>query len=179
MILTSGFRIENKVDTGVEPISLDMIKSHLSITFDDANDLLELLAVAAREEVEEYLGLSIVDKNITCSWSSLSCAELPYSPIKEVVSTTDGTDDISTDVTYIGNGYIRIDANRIENTTVSYKTGFTGGVPVALKLAILKLTADHYEQRISISIGGNQTIQTFNNDWKNTCKRYSRKHFLQ
>ena len=178
MIVNSGFRIEEKIDTGVEPVDLDMIKSHLSITFDDSDSLLEMLAVAAREEVEEYLGISIVDKTITCSWNTLSCVELPYAPIKQVISTTDGTDEID-DVTYTGTGYIRINANREYPTTVTYETGFTGGVPVALKLAILKLTTDHYEQRTGISVGGNQTIQSFNNDWKQTCKRYSRKNFLQ
>lgn len=178
MIVTSGLNIY-KQDTGTEPVDLDMIKSHLSITFDDSDSLLELLAVAAREEVEEYLGISIVDKTVICSWNSLSCSELPYSPVKTIVSTTDGSDDISSDVTYSGTGYVRINANREYPTQVTYETGFTGGVPVALKLAILKLTADNYEQRTGISIGGNQTIQKFDNDWKNTCKRYSRKHFLQ
>lgn len=178
MIITSGFQVE-KISHGAEPVDLDMIKSHLSITFDDSNDLLELLAVAAREYVEEYLGISIVDSTVTSYWKTLSCVELPYGPVKSITSTTDGSIDISNDVTYSGIGYKSINAERIEPTTVTYETGFNGGVPVTLKLAILKLVTDNYEQRTSISIGGNQTIQTFNNDWAKTCKMHSRKNFLQ
>lgn len=178
MIVNSGLKVE-KISHGVEPVNLDMIKSHLSITFDDSNDLLELLAVSAREYVEEYLGISIVDSTVTSYWNTLSCVELPYGPVKSITSTTDGSTDISDDVVYSGIGYKSISAEMSSPVMVTYETGFTGGVPSVLKLAILKLVTDNYEQRTSISIGGNQTIQTFNNDWAKTCKMHSRKNFLQ
>ena len=176
MISNTGLQVE-RISYGAEPVDLDAIKRHLSIDFDDHNTLLEELIVSAREDIEAYLGLSIVDSTVTAYWDSICSSELPYGPVKTIISATDGVDDI--DVTYSGIGYKKVIAERTYPTSITYEAGFTGGVPTAIKLAVMKHATDNFEQRTGISIGGNQTIQKFDNDWKNTCKRFSRKNFLQ
>jgi len=176
MIVNSGLTVEREA-FGAEPVDLDAIKRHLAIDFDEHNDLLEELLVAAREDVENYTGLSLVDSTITASWKTLCSSELPYGPVKNIISVSDGIDEI--EVLSYGGAFKSVTAERIYPTTITYETGFEKPIPQGLKLAILKLASDNFEQRTGISIGGNQTIQTFGNDWKNTCKRYSRKNAFQ
>jgi len=162
-----------KEETGSEPITLEMLQEHLSIDFDDHATLLNVFIPAAREQVEKYTGLSLIDSDITARWESLTEKELPYGPVKEIVSVQDKDDEDITSHTVEGIDFLSITANSETPVVVKYKTGYDV-VPFSLQLAIIKLASDHFENRNGIAIGGS----SLPNDWKATCRPHSRKSWL-
>jgi hypothetical protein len=78
----------------VEPLSLDEVKKHLIITFNDDDDYLTSLITQCRRAVEEYCAISIVQKTITLIADLYKEWELPYGPVTGIlsVSTRTGTE---------------------------------------------------------------------------------------
>jgi uncharacterized phiE125 gp8 family phage protein len=48
-----------------EPLTLADAKSYMKIDFNDEDTLITTLITSAREQLESYLGLSLVEKNLT------------------------------------------------------------------------------------------------------------------
>src|SRR5215207_9609458 len=76
-------------ETGTtEPVTLDEIKSWLKIQGTDEDDLLYMLRTSCRKEIEQYLGVSIVQKEITLEADLAYEWELPYGPVRTIDSVT-------------------------------------------------------------------------------------------
>lgn len=173
---TRGLSVKKvKVEGAQEPVTLEFLKDHLAIDFEDWDTLLEELLLSAREEVEAYTGLSLVDSELTVRWEELTTRELPYGPVKSVTSVQDKDNETLTCHTVEGVDFLTIKADRCSPTVVKYLTGYDE-VPAGLRLAIMKLATDHFKNRSGISM--EQYAQKLPNDWKSVAKKYSRRTWL-
>ena len=175
---TRGLSVQKKpVDGAVEPVTLEDLKLHLSIDFDDHDDLLNKLLTAAREEVELYTGLSLIESDVKVRWEELTTCELPYGPVISLGLVTDSIGEIRTDYTLEGftGSFVSIKANSSTPVASTYKAGYEAEIPEGLQLAIMKLATDNFTNRTGIDLSGNKGFQLLPNNWKETAKRYSRK----
>lgn len=170
MIVTTGMSV-SRVETGPEPVDLVALKSHLQIDFPDHDDLLAMFLVAAREEVEKYCGITLVDSEYKVRWESLSSDVIPYGPVIAITS------DIS-DYTKTGLDYPSIKADSSEPVEIEYTAGFVT-VPAGLKLAIIKLASDNFTLRTGIAVAGQNSVQSLPNDWKSLARKYGRRSWLE
>ena len=149
-----------------EPLTLSEVKDHLKIDFTDRDTYLGTLLTACRQELEEYLGVSIAVKTITIIVNSYNEFTLPYGPITSITSVgqrngNDGSgvpvydtveaDDYqrSEDRIYLGEGRFKI----------IYVTGMSS-VPQVIKQQLKRLIAyrnanagDEKELRIDEIVG--------------------------
>lgn len=170
VLVTSGMSIRKVPTTEVEPVSVDMLKKHLQIDFEDHDELLSFLLTSAREEVEQYTALSLIESTVTARWETLTTGALPYGPVKEITS------DI-TAYTKRGLDYPSIVANSYDPVEIEYTAGFET-VPIALQLAVIKLASDNFTQRTGIEIAANSAA-SLPNDWKSLARKYSRRSWLE
>lgn len=139
-----------------EPLTLVEVKAYLKIETVDDDVILEIMRVACRKELEQYLGLSLVEKEITLEGDIGYEWELPYGPVvsidtvtRRTGTATDGTAEYDTldpdHYTVQGNlfspGYGRY--------VVVYTAGFASAavVPSDIKIQLLRLIAYRYEHR--------------------------------
>lgn len=171
-MVTRGFSIKKKVTSLTEPVELDLLKTYVQVRSGFHDTLLTELLTEARERVEKFLCLSLVETEITVRWEELSTEELPYGPVKSLTSVSDSSGTI---VSFVMEGMLEsnvsIRANRSEPTVIKYIGGFTEDVPKPIKLAIMKLVCDNFEFRTGITL---ETVQQLPNDWKKTCRPYRR-----
>lgn len=179
---TRGLSITRVVDENVaEPVSLDLLKTHLAIDADSTiwDDLLSQDLSAAREEVEEYCGISIVETQISVRWEELTTHELPYGPVKSITSVKDkdGGDIATHTMEGSEGGFMAIKADSCNPVSVSYVAGYVEGHDMAsLRLAILKCASDHFTHRKGIALEG--SVNSLPNDWKSVARKYSRKTWI-
>lgn len=169
VLVTSGISIRKTPTGNTEPVELDMLKKHLQIDFPDHDELIELILVAAREEVEQYTGLSLVESNITVRWETLTYGALPFGPVKSITS------DIS-NYKRTGLDYPIITADSYSPVEISYVAGMDP-VPINLQLAIYKLATDHFTQRTGFQMTGNAG-SVLPNDWRSVATKFSRRSWL-
>lgn len=158
--------------TGSEPVTLAEVKAHLRVDFADDDTLLSSMITAARQIIEDYCHISLVQKTITLTleasdkpkslfvqpWQvreQFNSFELPYGPVKSVSSVTsiasDGTSVIScvlnSDYYLTGTSFKTIKIiNNFPNNILVYIVGYTI-LPGPLKLAVLNEIAYRYESR--------------------------------
>lgn len=169
--MSKGLSIK-RIETGAEPVTVEELKAHLSIDFNDHDVLLTSLLKSARRTVEKYTAVSLVDSDIKVRWELLSnVEELPYGPVKEV------TEDDGFEVVGLLGTFVNVKTSSIDQVTIDYKTGYDE-VPEDLKLAIMKLATDNFSQRTGISFNNTNTFTEFPNNWKKAASPYSRKRWL-
>ena len=165
--------------TGEEPVDLPLCKKYLAIDFDDHNELLSVLITEAREEVEKYCGITLFEKNITARWEYLTSAELPYGPIKSITSIQDKDDvSLNTDsytIEGLYGSFMSLTDTSLSPVVARYLAGYDK-CPFPLKLAIMKLVADQFEFRVSVTLTNMSTALP--NDWKASASKYSRKTWM-
>jgi uncharacterized phiE125 gp8 family phage protein len=174
-MISRGFSIiKVTADAVVEPVTLPLLKKHVEIDFSDHDDLLEQLLISAREQVEKFLCVSLVDTSITVRWEELSTEELPYGPV-HTIAVTDEYNSAVTGHTIEGliGSFVKIKANRTSPTIINYTAGYPHPIPRPISLAIMKLATDHFEARTGIDLSSNEGGQLPNN-WKATCRSYRR-----
>ena len=59
---------------GEEPVSLAEVKEYCKIDYDEEDDLLTAFITAARENLEKYLGISIIQKELSASCRTIAAA---------------------------------------------------------------------------------------------------------
>lgn len=126
--------------TGDEPVELPMLKTFMRIDYDDADNLIRMLARAARGAIERYCGISIVEKEITLTYNSMRPNfQIPYGPVKSIESITinDEVVDEPTD------GWVRYGPGNLEMT---YTAGYDP-VPDELCTAIMILTEMYHDKK--------------------------------
>lgn len=181
MIWNNSYRQRHSIisvsfsETGTtEPVTLDEIKSWIRVQGTDEDSVLYLLRTSCRKELEQYLGISIVQKEITLEHDSGFEWELPYGPVRTIDSVTrrTGTDNLgigeyetvdAEDYVVQGNlfypGYGRYvtvyNAGYIPQSEDGAYYGYTPPVlgagyfvlPTDIKVQLLRLIAYRYEHR--------------------------------
>lgn len=173
---TRGFSIIKVVsDAVVEPVTMDMLKKYVEIDFDAHNDLLVELLTSAREQMEKFLCVSLVPTTITARWEELTTQELPYGPVREVISVTDISEDAITGHALEGllGSYMSLKANRSSPTIINYKAGYVGLIPAPIRLGIMKIVCDDFEQRTGVNVN-NIGVEKLPNNWRTTARPYRR-----
>jgi uncharacterized phiE125 gp8 family phage protein len=174
-----------------EPLTVDECRAHLEAqryddtTVDDADDtMIEGLLGAAREYCESFLGLSLatctlevaLDRFPTAALDGTTAIELPWGPVREVVSFTIGEPASSSDDTEVNPAAYTLDtysrparlvpvsgwpsATRGTNAIkVQYLAGYgedsSGGEPLprALRAAMLLVLGHLYKHREDVGEG--------------------------
>lgn len=162
-------------ETGTtEPVTLSEIKDWIRLQGTDEDSLLYMLRTSCRKELEQYLALSIVQKEITLEADLGYEWELPYGPVRTIDSVTRriGTDSaglakyetvyakdyiIQGSLFYPGYGrYITVyNAGYIPQSEDGAYYGYTPPVmgagyfvlPTDIKVQLLRLIAYRYEHR--------------------------------
>lgn len=157
------------VNSGVEPITMQQVKDHLRITWDEEDALIYSLLSAGREYAENLTSQAIIEQTITAYYHSLpyheGAIDLPLSNAISITSVT-YTDDAGVVQTVSASDYYLVQGqpnriyfkegypsakNRPESVVVTYEAGFGPTpfkpFPMAIKAAILIMTADMYENR--------------------------------
>lgn len=135
----------------VEPVTLAEAKAYMKIdtgTTDD--DLIEELLITAREQCEDYAGLSIVNRTVTAVLNN-SCGGiyLPYGPVISITSITDQDDEdpLDTDNYEVrGLDFPQLIDPVSDKVTLIYTAGY-GIPPKRIKTAILQQVFFLYENR--------------------------------
>lgn len=169
----------------VEPITLTEAKLHLRLAttavlaaaYTDEDDLLNGLIQAAREQVEEAIGRSLITQTRTLyldAWPSGRTLSLPYPPLASVTGiyywvddavaeSTLSTDDYGTDTGAVpgkivldDDAYWPTDTLRsVSPIRVVYVAGYGVGqdVPASIRAAMKLLLTDLYEHRGEVVVG--------------------------
>lgn len=131
-------------------------ESSSTINFDDDDDFVEMLITSARKMIEQFTGLSIVQKTFEVELTNLAGdIELPFSPIIEITSVT-GTDELEY-TTSINKAKLKTPCQ--EDLKIEYSAGFTE-VPEWVNHAILTEVTYRYIHRGDEELRGlcNDTI---------------------
>lgn len=153
------------VEPTEEPVTVAVLKTHLRVDFDDDDDLIEDLIIAAREHVEARTGLKIPAQTVVMKCDSFEdLARLPTAPIRSITSIsyvdTDGATQTLAGTVYEG----RIDGLEPQivlkynqswpsiqdrsRITVTAPAGYVT-TPYQLRLAMMVVAADLYKNRES------------------------------
>ncbi len=150
-----------------EPVTLEETKTYCKIDFDEEDSLISAFITAARENLEKYLGISIIQKRIICILQN-DCGgiELPYGPIYGDIDTSLITDFDGNVVEVVISGldykYIVDPINWVQ---LIYDAGFVI-VPETIKTAIKAQVFFYYENRgEKIGFGTGDSVRQYNPDF--------------
>lgn len=146
-------------DVITEPVTVQEMKDFLRLEgFENDNDsgefdftsedlLIAELITSAREGLEKYCGVSIVNHTWRALITNLAGdIELPFSNDGEIVEITDCNGTEIEDYEVRGIGFLFLESPYQTKMTVEYTAGYTT-VPKRLKQAIMRDVAYHYENR--------------------------------
>jgi hypothetical protein len=141
----SSFKITSKAT--IQPISLEEAKAQLRVDHDDEDSLIQIYIDAARQHAERFTGLSFAAQTIQYSYTEKETNfSLPLSPVAEIVSVTDGVDDVEYTSDIISSpATISIDTS-IDRVVVTYKTD-ESAFEQDINLAMLLLINHMYDNR--------------------------------
>jgi hypothetical protein len=126
--------------TGTEPITLTEMKNYLRVDYSDDDDLITSLITAAREVIEKYCGISIVEKTVNLVWPAYEpILQVPYGPVQSYTTLTIDDEDVDEPE----DNTLREDAGEL---VMEYVAGYDT-VPQAIISAIKELTAIYYGNR--------------------------------
>ena len=162
-------------DVATEPVSSAEAKLFCKVTGTGDDTLFTMLIKQARENLEQYCGISIAEKTLTAEWDRLpknGIIALPYGPIKSISSVTlkyedsteaDTTLTLNDDYYTIKSPWDELRVSYVSSWTrarlrVVYVAGYgaTGcpPLPYPLKVALLKEILTQYDMRENISPDG-------------------------
>lgn len=172
-------RITRTTQPAVEPVTLDELKRHCRITWDDDDADLTEMGVAARELIEKALSRSLITTTWTMHadyfsfrnqhiWQG-SIITLPIATVQEVTSVSYSLNGVVTDYTQFqfspgSPGRIASPVyqpfpftyGELDSVTVVFTAGYgdtADDVPDCLKRAIKLLVSHMYENREAVSFG--------------------------
>lgn len=146
-----------------EPVTLDAAKAQCNVDFDDDNALLKSIIAAGRDHVEKYCGINFASQQLSAFCETFrAMADLPFSPVQEVVSITyvdpDGEQQRLNKEIYklqsdpygaslsLRQGYRWPDMQAGSSIQLVAKVGFDS-VPDAVRHAVLLFISDAYKTR--------------------------------
>lgn len=155
-----------------EPVNLSEAKAWIKVanSYTDDDTIITALITVAREQLEQYLAISIPVKDVT----AVLCNEaggifIPYAPVNEITAVYDENDEELDETGYgvtIGS-FPQLKYPVTSVVKVEYEAGYAT-VPEALKRAVLMQIAYLYEHRgdeidsIGISKDALMVAKTYN-----------------
>lgn len=132
-----------------EPVTVDEAKDWMRVDYEDDNDLIESMIKSARQTLEKFLNLALVDKTVSFD-AKTTCEEdsirLPYVEDIEEITIT----DVDKDEEVVADNY----KLRYSGVKVNYSGLFgieydieAGEIPEAIKEAIKMEVAERYANR--------------------------------
>ena len=162
----------NKSVTGTEPISLDQAKAWLKVDSTADDPLITALIIQARELIEGYLNLTIIETTIVCTATARAELKLPFGPVTSITSVKNDNGD---DLEYVWNGFyitfgtgtisVTGGSNIYEDSVTTYDAG-NSTIADGLQLGLLETIAFLYEMRgdtskIGMFLYQNQNLQPY------------------
>ena len=137
-------------DTGItEPVTKDEVKAWCKINTGTAeDDLLDALITTARQQCEDFTGVSFVSRETTCVINN-SCGGiyLPYGPVTlPVTSIKDMDDEDITNAVFSGTVFPQLITPAWDRITLVYDSGYET-LPEKLKIAVLQQIFYLYNNR--------------------------------
>lgn len=143
----SGIQYRVIQDLSEEPVTLEFFKEHIRVDFNVDDNLLPSYLKSARQYLEQWSQLSFGEKKIRLTALRLPQNwKLMYGPVVSV--ETEG-------MTLFGD----ILKNGGNEVSVEYTTGWEGGLPEAIKLAICKRAAGDYMIRENVILTEKGSLQ--------------------
>ena len=152
-----------------EPLELDEVKTHCRVESDDEDGLLGALIVAAREFIENYTGLYLVQRAaidaFDCFGADVTLTAWPVVSVTSVEYLDEGAGATFADYRVLSSkrparifpniGISWPSAERVPGSViVNYIAGFdVAEVPQALRQAMLLLISHWYDAREAVVIG--------------------------
>lgn len=151
-----GLRVSVTTDAASEPVSTADMKSYLKVDYNDDDDEIDEMVVAARKFVEGYIGRKLGSQTLKATWTKYhKLTRLPYAPINSVTTVKTIDQDTETTLTedsdyYVLGGdvdkYLEFSSAGSTGLEVVYTAGYTT-IPDAIIKAIKRLVAKMYEFR--------------------------------
>ena len=140
--------------TGSEPCTLSECKSQLKIDFSTDDTLITALIPVARQQIEQYTGVSIVDReiNVVCKLDGANIFELPYGPVTldsielTLLAAYGGTNETITGHSVYGDHFVQIQPEAAAMYAITYDSAWET-LPAPLKEAVIQQVAYLYEHR--------------------------------
>lgn len=164
--------------SATEPVTLDEVKSYCKIDTGTADDtILNELMVTARQQCEDFTGISIIVRTVTTVLNN-SCGGifLPYCPFLNLSGITDEDGNAVTDYKISGTMFPQLVYPMCDRITLEYTAGY-GIPPSRIKTAILQQVFYLYENRgesAVISRSGIVAELTLSPQAKATLQRFRR-----
>lgn len=141
-----------------EPVDVADVKAWLRIDFSDDDTLLQKMIVGARETIEDYLHLALVEKTVEVDAVCTSCTQWMHLPYAQkvvndetfVVSDNDNDDEVLTATEYhVRGGMWKVDY------AGNYKIAYTVDPVIneAIREAIKMEVAERYHNRGELDRG--------------------------
>lgn len=131
-----------------EPVTLEQAKAWLKMeAIDDDNDIITTLITEARDWVEKYCGITLVQREVSATLEIKNRMELPLGPVdKATIVVTNYNGDTVDSPVLTGNGVSFILLNGHGQFNVEYTAGYEI-IPPALILAMRQYITYAYEHR--------------------------------
>ena len=148
---TQGIQYRVVTDLVAEPVDIAFLKQHVRVDFEMDDNLLESYLKSARQELEQYSQLSFGEKTIRLLALKLpDNYRLMYGPIDSIV---DDEYELFGDIVKNAGG---------EEVTFQFTTGWEGGLPEPIKIAICQYAAGLYVHR--------ENVLTAQGNWMDQAK---------
>jgi uncharacterized phiE125 gp8 family phage protein len=156
----------------VEPVDLADMKAHLGVTFDSDDALIEAKIKAARQHVERFAGIAMVEQTLKAVLDGFPCGplQLPRPPLIDVLSVV-YLDPVLETQTLAPSAYTVRGAGATGHLVaaawpmtepvpgaveITFRAGYgddADAVPEPLREAVRRLAADLYENREASLVG--------------------------
>lgn len=147
--MTTYNRIQITEGEATEPVIVDEAKDWMRVDYDDDDELIEGMIKSARQSIEQFTNLALVDKSViidvttTCETDNI---RLPLIENIEEVSIEDINDEEDVDVENYKVRGAGVKVNYAGYFSISYDVE-AGDTPEALKEAIKMEVAERYANR--------------------------------
>lgn len=129
-----------------EPVTLEEAKNFCKIDFDDDDNLITSLIVAARQACEAYTNVGFIYRELTAVIDNGNGGSyLPYGPVNDIVSSTD-VDGGNIDINVAGVKWKQVLTPRSRRMNITYNAGYEV-LPENLKTALLNEIMFLYDNR--------------------------------
>lgn len=149
-VKTHGMDLVVTSDSLPIPITLDTVKQHLNIDFNDHDDKLNALLASAFREVELFTECGLKTKTVRLSYEQINgTILLPYAPIQSITSVTnnEGTSLVlGTDYELSGEK-TKLSAYNSNGIKLTYVCGFAS-LPKDIENAILDIIAVDFDNKV-------------------------------
>ena len=140
-----------------EPVDLDEVKDHLAITDSDTNQKIVALITQCRQAVENYLNISIIQRDIILTVDLYSDFIFYYGPVTAIteIKFRTGTDILGVPeyltlalTDWRSDDFLNFSSTRYGRHRIAYSAGYLPGeVPEDLRLGIMNEIAYRLEHR--------------------------------